>query len=217
MTVVMNMKDLHLDGISYIYGYDENPNWYSSLDYPSRDLYDGQQIFSRENRLEGSRLFLIHYPDGRIIQPIEKKDNVLLTLPIIIDDLFVFLKADFNDSTVSICSFSLITEKLRIIETFGFEQIGSFYNLLLRGTPLLLYRQQNNTFRSFWPIQSEFETEPSESLNFRDGDLLYFTGWVEDPEYREFTVVRDIHTGNIVQKMDGDIRIMPNGEKWRIY
>ncbi|MBR0136876.1 MAG: hypothetical protein IJM15_00485, partial [Erysipelotrichaceae bacterium] len=181
------------------------------------DLYDGQQLFSSGNRLEGSRLFLIHYPDGRIIQPIEKKDNVLLTLPIIIDDLFVFLKADFNDSTVSICSFSLITEKLRIIETFGFEQIGSFYNLLLRGTPLLLYRQQNNTFRAFWPVQSEFETEPSESLNFRDGDLLYFTSWVEDPEYREFTVVRDIHAGNIIEKMDGDIRIMPNGEKWRIY
>ena len=55
-----------------------------------------------------------------------------------------------------------------------------------------------------------------EALNFRDGDKLYFNVWYEDPDYREETVVRSLHDGTILERFPGDIRIMPNGERWLI-
>ena len=55
-----------------------------------------------------------------------------------------------------------------------------------------------------------------EALNFRDGDKLYFNVWYEDPDYREETVVRSLHGGTILERLPGDIRIMPNGERWLI-
>ena len=58
--------------------------------------------------------------------------------------------------------------------------------------------------------------EERETLNFRDGDKLYFTVWYEDPDYREETVVRSVRDGSILDRYPGDIRIMPNGEKWNI-
>lgn len=38
--------------------------------------------------------------------------------------------------------------------------------------------------------------------------------WYEDPDYREETVVRSLQDGAILDRFPGDIRIMPNDEKW---
>lgn len=67
-----------------------------------------------------------------------------------------------------------------------------------------------------WPEQLRLAVEDRETLNFRDGDKLYFTVWYEDPDYREETVVRSLHDGTILERFPGDIRIMPNGEKWLV-
>ena len=61
-----------------------------------------------------------------------------------------------------------------------------------------------------------FAINDREALNFRDGDKLYFNVWYEDPDYREETVVRSLHDGTILERFPGDIRIMPNGERWLI-
>ena len=61
-----------------------------------------------------------------------------------------------------------------------------------------------------------FKLNDREALNFRDGDKLYFNVWYEDPDYREETVVRSLHDGTILERFPGDIRIMPNGERWLI-
>ena len=55
-----------------------------------------------------------------------------------------------------------------------------------------------------------------ETLNFRDGDKLYFSIWYEDPDYREETLVRSAQDGTILERFSGDIRIMPNRERWLI-
>ena len=61
-----------------------------------------------------------------------------------------------------------------------------------------------------------FAINDREALNFRDGDKLYLNVWYEDPDYREETVVRSLHGGTILERLPGDIRIMPNGERWLI-
>ena len=89
------------------------------------------------------------------------------------------------------------------------------YNLMLHTRPLTLTRQPgDNTIEFIWPEQLRFSIEERETLNFRDGDKLYFTVWYGDPDYREETVVRSAQDGTVLDRYPGDIRIMPNGEKW---
>ena len=64
--------------------------------------------------------------------------------------------------------------------------------------------------------QIRFPIGERETLNFREGDKLYFTVWYEDPDYREETIVRSLRDGTILDRFSGDIRIMPNGEKWLV-
>ena len=91
------------------------------------------------------------------------------------------------------------------------------YNLMLHTSPLSLTRQPNDgTFEIIWPEHVRFAINDREALNFRDGDKLYFNVWYEDPDYREETVVRSLHGGTILERIPGDIRIMPNGERWLI-
>lgn len=61
-----------------------------------------------------------------------------------------------------------------------------------------------------------FAINDRETLNFRDGDKLYFNLWYEDPDYLEETLVRSVQDGAILERLPGDIRIMPNGERWLI-
>ena len=83
--------------------------------------------------------------------------------------------------------------------------------------PLTLTRQANdNTIEIIWPEQVRLSIEGRETLNFRDSDKLYSTIWYEDPDYREETIVRSLQDGTILDRFSGDIRIMPNGEKWLI-
>ena len=95
--------------------------------------------------------------------------------------------------------------------------VKNCYNLLLHTSPLSLTRQPNDgTFEIAWPEQVSFAINDREALSFRDGDKLYFNIWYEDPDYREETLVRSLQDGMILEKLPGDISIMPNGERWLI-
>ena len=74
----------------------------------------------------------------------------------------------------------------------------------------------DNTIELVWPEQVQFAIGEHETLNFRDGNKLYCTVWYEDPDYREETVVRALWDGTILDRIPGDIRVMPNGEKWLV-
>ena len=67
-----------------------------------------------------------------------------------------------------------------------------------------------------WPEKISFAINDRESFNFREGDDLYFNIWYEDPDYRAETLVRSLRDGAILERLPGDIRIMPNGERWLI-
>ena len=77
-------------------------------------------------------------------------------------------------------------------------------------------KSNDNSMEIVWPEQLRLAVEDRETLNFRDGDKLYFTVWYEDPDYREETVVRSLRDDTILERFPGDIRIMPNGEKWLV-
>jgi hypothetical protein len=101
------------------------------------------------------------------------------------------------------------------VDQLPLSAVKNCYNLILHTAPLSLTRQPGDgTFELIWPEQVQFDVGERENLNFRDGDRLYFTVWYEDPDYREETVVRSVLDGTVMDRFAGDIRVMPNGEKW---
>ena len=43
---------------------------------------------------------------------------------------------------------------------------------------------------------------------------LYTTVWYEDPNYREEVLVRDYETGEVLERIPGSLRQMPDGQRW---
>ena len=68
------MKELDTRGITYI---QEVPgcdgSWYFGLDYEYGDLYEAEEIFKAGGEVKGRRFCLVHYPDGEVFWPAEKR------------------------------------------------------------------------------------------------------------------------------------------------
>ena len=56
--------------------------------------------------------------------------------------------------------------------------------------------------------------EENEYFAFLEGNRLYTTVWHEDPDYRDEVLVRDFDTGKILERMQGSLRAMPDGQNW---
>ena len=75
-------------------------------------------------------------------------------------------------------------------------------------------------FEILWPERISFKMEPRESFFLRDEEKLYFNRWYEEGEgedyrYWEETVIRD-PAGEILERLPGDFRLMPDGEIWHL-
>ena len=210
------MKTIDLQGLTNMElvrgGTDE---WYWSTDYIHGDLYEAEELFRMGHPVRSNRLYLIHYPDGTVYEPVPALAGQYLGYPVYDNGAVALLAVNFPKSIIRILRFQPgeTTEIARI----PLSAVPNCYNLMLHTDPLTLTRTPGDgTFELVWPEQIRFPIEERESLNFRDGDKLYFTMWYEDPDYREETVVRSVQDGTVLDRYPGDIRIMPNGEKWRI-
>ena len=212
------MKSVDLDGSKNLQlvrgGTDE---WYWSMDYTSGDLYEAEELFQMKHKVECNRLYLIHYPDGRVYGPIPRAKGRYLGEPVYDHGAIAILMVDFAERMIHILRFDPASGETTETARLPLSSVKDCYNLLLHTSPLMLTRQANdNIFEIIWPERVRFPIGDTESFNFREGGKLYFTAWYEDPEYREETVVRALRTGEILERFPGDIRIMPNGDKWHL-
>ena len=187
--------------------------WYWSTDYIHGDLYEAEELFRMGHPVQSNRLYLIHYPDGTVYEPIPAVDGQYLGYPVYDNGAVALLAVSFQEGIIRILRFR--PGELSEVAQLPLSAVKNCYNLILHTAPLTLTRSPGNeTFEIVWPEQRYFAIGPRETLNFRDGDTLYFTVWYEDPDYREETVVRSLRDGTILDRFPGDIRIMPNGDKW---
>lgn len=210
------MKTIDLQGMTNMElvrgGTDE---WYWSTDYIHGDLYEAEELFHMGHPVQSNRLYLIHYPDGTVYEPVPAVDGQYLGYPVYDNGAVALLAVNFPEGIIRILRFE--RGETKVVEQIPLSAVRNCYNLMLHTSPLSLTRQpDDNTVELVWPEQVRFTIEGRESLNFRDGDKLYFTVWYEDPNYREETIVRSLRDGTILDRFLGDIRIMPNGDKWRL-
>lgn len=191
--------------------------WYWATDYIHGDLYEAEELFRQGHRVRSNRLYLIHYPDGTVYEPVPPVDGQYLGYPVYDNDYVVLLVVNFAESMIHILRFMPQQEKTQEVARLSLSTVGDCYNLILYTPPLSLTRQSNDgTFEIIWPEKVSFAIDDRETFNFREGDKLYFNIWYEDPYYREETLVRSLRDGTILERFPGDIRIMPNRERWLI-
>lgn len=212
----MRIIDIHgMTNMELVRG--ETDEWYWATDYIHGDLYEAEELFRQGHYVRSNRLYLIHYPDGTVYEPVPPVDGQYLGYPVYDDGYVVLLVVNFSESMIHILRFLHQQEKTQEVARLSLSTVGDCYNLILYTSPLSLTRQSNDgTFEIIWPEKVSFVIDDRETFNFREGDKLYFNIWYEDPDYREETLVRSLQDGTILERFPGDIRIMPNREWWLI-
>ncbi len=207
------MKKIEIFGITYIEPLDGSTEWYYGSDYAAGDLYEAEEAYRNGYTFEQNRVLFIHYPDGEVVEPVKAQPNQYLGRPVFYDGKIINLLVDFSEGEIQILAYDHESKKQSPIVTLPLTAVKDCYNLLLRTSPIMLTRH-NKLFEVIWPERMSYIVSEREGLYFRDGDKLYFQEWFEDPDYREELVVRDFHTGEILERHPGSIRQMPDGQNW---
>ena len=122
---------------------------------------------------------------------------------------------DFPKEEIRILSFDEAEETTKPLAVLPLSIVADCYNLMLETPPLMLTRSaHDNQFQILWPECRDFAVEDHEFFEFLEGNRLYTSVWYEDPDYREELLVRDYDTGELLERIPGSLRQMPNGQKW---
>ena len=217
------MKTINTEGITYIQLVPSGTaEWYYGLSYEHGDIYEAEEIFRAGHAVEGRNLILIHYPDGTVYRPIEKRPSEYCTEPVYLDGKIYILNVDFNNSRIQILRFGCEDHQTEIYQELPLNAVKDCYNLALITSPLTLTRQNASEQKLdiIWPEHLSIPMEPHDSFFLRDGDRLFFNRWYEEGEgisyrYWEETVIRSLD-GEIKEILPGDVMRMPDGELWHL-
>lgn len=208
------MKTIETNGITSIELLAENSDWYCGTDFACGDLYEAEEVYRENGNVRNNRLIFIHHPDGMLVEPIILSENQYFGRPTQIDGIIYILLVDFDKQLIQVFDCGSDFLKISLYAELSLSEVKDCYNLLLKGTPLMITRQgSENTFEVIWPEKKSFEIGNNESFIFRKNDEWVFTKWFEDPDYREEVVFRD-SSGEILSTEEGTIFVSPTGEMW---
>lgn len=100
------MKTIDIQGMTNMElvreGTDE---WYWATDYIHGDLYEAEELFRSGHPVRSNRLYLIHYPDGTVYEPLPPVDGQYLGAPVYDGNSVVLLVVSFIESAIRILRF----------------------------------------------------------------------------------------------------------------
>jgi len=213
------MKEIRLDGITYLEKVEFGDDWYWGTNYLYGDLYEAEELYRDNSEIESNRLVFVHYPDGEVFEPVKPEKNKYFGRPLFNDGKLIILLVDFAKEKIILDSYTYPENKLEKITEISLDKVKDCYNLMLVGEKLTLCRQGfDGCFDIIWPENISFTVGNNESLLFREGDKLYFEDWCEygNNEIYE-TVIRDLYSGEIIKKLPGTVMVMPDKSKWHLY
>lgn len=209
------LKLINTQGITYLEKLEGTTQWYWGTDYIHGDLYEAEELFNNSHKIKSNTLLFVSYPDGKVIEPIKAQDGQYFGRPIYNNNKIIILLVDFNKQLIKLEQYNEITSEIVNIVSIPLSEVKNCYNLMIKISPLMLTREgDENIFEIIYPNKMQFQIGYNESFCFRKDDHLYFSAWFEDEEYREEVVIRDINTGDIIEKKAGAITVMPDGQVW---
>ncbi len=210
------MKRIETQGITYIEPLDGSRGaWYWGTDYASGDLYEAEELFRDGHPVNRNKLIFVHYPDGRAVQPIAAKQGQYFGRPIFYQGKITILLVDFPAGQIRILQYDDAPGQVSMLVEIPLSTVEDCYNLMLKTEPLMLTREgKDDKFQIIWPESVAFQTDGRGAFLFRSQENLYFSSWEENPEYWEETLVRNMRTGEIIERISGTLMFMPDGQKW---
>ena len=209
------MKVIETNGITYLEKFDASSEWYWGTDFSCGDLYEAEDVFLMGRHFVPNRLIFVHYPDGAVYEPMKARENQYFGRPAYIDGKMYILLVNFKNKQIGIYEFVNKEEKVVSVAEISLDEIRDCYNLGICGSPLMLIRQGGeNQFQVVWPEKAEFTIGNREAFYKRVDNKLYFSEWHEDPEYREEVNVRAFPSGELLEKLNGTLLGMPDGQQW---
>ena len=189
--------------------------WYWGADYVGNDLYEAEELFRSGHPIDKNRLILIHRLEGTVYEPVCTQPGQYLGKPVYHNGQIVLLLVDFPKEEIRILIFREAEGTTEPLEVLPLSIVADCYNLMLEASPLMLTRSaHDNKFQILWPERRDFAIEDHEIFEFLEGNRLYTSVWYEDPDYREELLVRDYDTGEVLERIPGNFRRMPDGQKW---
>lgn len=210
------MKRIGTQGITYIEPLDGSRGaWYWGTDYIHGDLYEAQELFQDGHPVTQNKLLFVHYPDGKAVQPVTGKSGQYFGRPIFYEGKINILLVDFPAGQIRILQYDDALGQVSTLVEIPLSTVKDCYNLMLEASPLMLARHgMEDSFQLIWPERVSFPIGEREAFLFREGGKLYFSAWEEDPEYREEILVRSMDTGEIMERIPGTLKFMPDGQRW---
>lgn len=209
------MKRIITNGITNLEPLAGSSKWYWGSDYASGDLYEAEELFRSGHPIRKNRLVLVRCPEGTVYEPVCTKPGQYLGRPAYHNGQVVLLLVDFPKEEIRILSFDEAKKTIEPLAVLPLSVVADCYNLMLETPPLMLTRSaHDNQFQIIWPERRDFAIDDHEFFEFLEGNRLYTSVWYEDPDYREELLVRDYDTGELLERIPGSLRQMPNGQKW---
>ena len=209
------MKRIITNGITDLEPLAGSSEWYWGADYASGDLYEAEELFRSGRPIDKNRLVLVRCPEGTVYEPVRTKPGQYLGRPAYHDGQVVLLLVDFPQEKIHILIFRETDGTTEPLAMLPLSIVEDCYNLMLEASPLILTRSaHDNKFQILWPERRDFAIEDHEIFEFLEGNRLYTSVWYEDPDYREEVLVRDFDTGEVLERIPGSLRSMPDGQNW---
>ena len=209
------MKRIVTNGIINLEPLEGSGEWYWGADYAGNDLYEAEELFRSGHTINKNRLVLIHRLEGTVYDPVCTQPGQYLGKPVYHNGQIVLLLVDFPKEEIRILIFHEAEGTTEPLEVLPLSIVADCYNLMLEASPLMLTRSaHDNKFQILWPERRDFAIEDHEIFEFLEGNRLYTSVWYEDPDYREELLVRDYDTGELLERIPGNFRRMPDGQKW---
>lgn len=209
------MKRIVTNGITNLEPLTGSREWYWGADYASGDLYEAEELFRSGHPIRRNRLLLVRRPEGTVYEPVRTEPGQYLGRPVHHDGQVVLLLVDFPEGEIRILTFREADGTTEPLAVLPLSIVTDCYNLMLEASPLLLTRSaHDNKFQILWPERRDFAVEDNEYFAFLEGNRLYTSVWHEDPDYREEVLVRDYETGEVLERIPGNLRVMPDGQNW---
>ena len=210
-----DMKRIVTNGIINLEPLQGSSEWYWGADYVGNDLYEAEELFRSGHPIDKNRLILIHRLEGTVYEPVCTQPGQYLGKPVYHNGQIVLLLVDFPKEEIRILIFREAEGTTEPLEILPLSIVADCYNLMLEASPLMLTRSaHDNKFQILWPERRDFAIEDHEIFEFLEGNRLYTSVWYEDPDYREELLVRDYDTGEVLERIPGNFRRMPDGQKW---
>ena len=209
------MKRIITNGITNLEPLAGSSEWYWGTDYASGDLHEAEDAFRSGHPIRKNQLLLVHSPEGKVYEPVSPGAGQYLGRPAYHDGQVVLLLVDFPKGEIHILAFHETNGTIQPLAVLPLSIADDCCNLMQETSPLMLIRSgHNNRIQLLWPERRDFAVEENEYFAFLDENRLYTTVWYEDPDYREELLVRDYDTGELLERIPGSLRQMPDGQKW---